>query len=112
MPAVGVEALAKVPLAVEQSDSDERNVEIGRALEVVTGQHAEAARVHGKGFVNTELGREVGDGAPPKQTRVGRAPRRAAFQILLQPSIRVMDAVREDQLTHPMVDHVEWHLRQ
>ena len=43
---------------------------------------------------------------------MGRSPRRSTVQILLQPSIRVMDAVREDELPNTLLDHVERHLRQ
>ena len=61
LPAVGVEALVEVALAVEQPDADERHAEVGRRLQVVAGEHAEAARVLGERLGQTELGREVGD---------------------------------------------------
>ena len=38
LPAVGVEALAEVPLGVHQPDRDERDAEVGRRLEVVAGE--------------------------------------------------------------------------
>ena len=41
--AVGVEPLAEVALGVEQADRDERHAEVGRRLEVVAGEDAEAA---------------------------------------------------------------------
>ena len=61
LPAVGVELLAEVALAVEEPDADERHAELAGRLEVVAGQHAEAARVLRQGLGDAELGREVGD---------------------------------------------------
>ena len=42
LPALAVELLVEVPLRVEQSDTDERDAEVRRRLEVVAGEHAEA----------------------------------------------------------------------
>ncbi len=61
LPAVGVEALAEVAVPVEQPDADQRHAEVARRLEVVAGQHAEAAGVLGDRLGDAELGREVGD---------------------------------------------------
>ncbi len=61
LPAVVVEELMEVALGVEQTDADERNAEIGRRLQVVAGEHAEAAGVLRDGLGDAELGREVGD---------------------------------------------------
>ena len=61
LPAVGVEALAEVALGVQQADGDERHAEVRRRLEVVAGEHAEAAGVLRHGLADAELGREVGD---------------------------------------------------
>ena len=63
LPAVGVEALAEVALGVQQADPDERDAEVRRRLEVVAGEHAEAAGVLGEGLADAELGGEVGDEA-------------------------------------------------
>ena len=54
LPAGGVDLLLEVALAVEEADADERDVEVGGALEVVAGVH---------GLVQAELHREVGDHA-------------------------------------------------
>ena len=59
--AVGVEALAEVALGVQQADADQRQAEVGGRLEVVAGEHAEAAGVLRQGLGDAELGREVGD---------------------------------------------------
>ena len=61
LPAGLVEPLAEVALAVEQPDADERDAEVGGGLEMVAGEHAEAARVDRQALVEPELRREVGD---------------------------------------------------
>ena len=63
LPAVGVELLAEVALAVEQADADERDAERRRRLQVVAGEHAEAAGVLRDRLGDAELGREVRDPA-------------------------------------------------
>ncbi len=60
LPAVGRERLAEVAVAVEEADADERHAEVAGRLEVVAGEHAEAARVLREGLGDAELGREVG----------------------------------------------------
>ena len=60
LPAVGVEALAEVAVPVEQAHTDQRHAQVARRLEVVAGQHAQAAGVLGDGLGDAELGREVG----------------------------------------------------
>jgi hypothetical protein len=56
LPAVAVETLPEVALTVEQPDADERQAEVRGALDVVPGQHAQAARVDRKRLVQAELG--------------------------------------------------------
>ena len=73
LPAVGVEALAEVALGVEQADGDERHAEVRRRLEVVTGEHAEAAGVLRERLADAELGGEVGHGAQ-RRRRPGVEP--------------------------------------
>ena len=62
LPAVAVEALAEVPGLVEQAHSHDRHADVGRRLEVVAGEDAEAAGVLRQGRRDTELRAEVGDG--------------------------------------------------
>ena len=61
LPAIDGEILAEVALAVHQADAHQRQAEIAGALEVIAGQHAEAAGIDGHALVNAELGGEVGD---------------------------------------------------
>jgi hypothetical protein len=76
LPALGVEALAEVALGVHQPDGDQRHAEVGRGLEVVAGEDAEAARVLRHRLADAELGREVGDLAQ-RRAVAGAEPRRA-----------------------------------
>ena len=61
LPAVVADRLAEVAGAVEEADAGERHAEVGRALEVIAREDAEAARVLGERAVDAELRREVGD---------------------------------------------------
>ena len=62
LPAVQRKRLAEVAVAVQQADADHRHAEVGRRLEVITGEHAEAARVVRQRLGDPELHREVRDG--------------------------------------------------
>ena len=75
LPTFGVEALAEISLAVEQADSDERNIEVGCALDVIAGQNSEAAGINWNRFVQAELRRKIRDRPRPQNARVARAPR-------------------------------------
>ncbi len=59
--AADVDALAEVPLAVEQPDADERERRVGGLLEHVACEGAEAAGVDRQRAVNAELGADEGD---------------------------------------------------
>jgi hypothetical protein len=61
LPAVQGQRLAEVTGPVEQPDADQRHAEVGRRLEVVAGQHAEAAGVVRQHLAHAELHREVAD---------------------------------------------------
>ena len=91
LPALGVEALAEVALGVEQADADERHAEVRRRLEVVAGEHAEAAGVLREGLADAELGGEVGDRA--QRRAVPRAEPRRALERRLQAAGHGADVV-------------------
>ncbi len=61
LPAVGRDRLGEVAGSVEQPDADDRNAEVGGALEVVAGEDAEAAGVLRQCCRDAELRREVAD---------------------------------------------------
>ena len=75
LPALLVEALQEIALVVEQADADERNAEIGGALDVVAREHAQAAGVDGQRFVQSEFGGEVGDRARTQHAGMWLRPR-------------------------------------
>ena len=69
LPAARVEPLPEVALVVIQPDADERNAEIGCALDVIARENAEAARV--------DRNATRGCRTPPRNTRpVGPTARR------------------------------------
>ena len=43
LPAGGVEVLAEIALLVEQPDADQRHAQVAGGLQVIAGQHAQAA---------------------------------------------------------------------
>ncbi len=104
LPAVAVEPLPEVALVVVETDADQRNAEVGRALDVVAGEDAEAARVNRNRLVQAELGGEVGDRPGPEHAGVTDAPGVLGLQVLLQATIGVVDAALKRQLRHPLLD--------
>ena len=84
LPAVAGERLAEVAGLVEQPDADDRHAEVGRGLEVVTGEDAEAAGVLRQHRGDAELGGEVGDGprarsSPTPAPTAGTSDRRSRY---------------------------------
>jgi hypothetical protein len=61
LPPVGVQALPEVPALVQEPDPDQGQAEVRRRLEVVAGEHAQAARVDRQALSQPELGGKVGD---------------------------------------------------
>ena len=61
LPTIDVERLAEVAVAIEQTDTHQRQAKIGCRFEVIAGQDAQPARVDRERRVEPELEREVGD---------------------------------------------------
>ena len=72
LPPLGVDDLAEVPLAVEESDADERYPEVARRLQQVAREDAEAAGIDRQDLRQSELGREVGDALSARDELAGR----------------------------------------
>ena len=90
LPALDVERLAEVAVLVEEPDADERDAEVGRRLQVVAGEHAEAAGVLRQRLGDAELGREVGDrGAAGSRPRGLEPPR--LRQVVLQLGVHLVE---------------------
>ncbi len=109
LPAFFVEALEEVSLAVEEADADERDVEVGCALDVIAGEHAEAAGVDGQRFVQAEFSGEVGDRARAEHAGIGCAPGAVFEQILLLAAVDVVDAAMKDEFGGAALDFAERH---
>ncbi len=98
LPAVGIEPLTKISLVVIETDTHERDAEIGRALEVIAGQDAEPARVDRERLMKAELGGEIRDRPRAEHAGMLRSPRVLRLQVLLHPSVGVVDAPVQRQL--------------
>src|ERR1035438_7324831 len=59
LPAAEVEPLPEVALAVEKSNANQRNIQVGRALDVVARQNAQSTGVDRDGLMQSELRGEV-----------------------------------------------------
>src|SRR5262249_18560201 len=112
LPARDVEPLTEVALVVIQADGDERQAEVRRALDVIAGKDAEAARVDGQRLVHAELRGEVRDGPRPQYAGVTRAPRRLRRQIFLHAAVAVVDAAVQGKLRRAFFELVDRHLTQ
>ena len=66
LPTVAIEPLAEISLAIEKSDADQRNPEVGRALDVISRKDAKAARIDRHRFMQAELRGEIGYRAGPQ----------------------------------------------
>ena len=79
--AVGVDRLSEVAVAIEQADADERDGHVRRGLEMVAGEHAEAARVDTERLVEAVLGAEVGNRAGESRAVLALEPVTAPFSM-------------------------------
>ena len=107
LPIARVEPLPEVPVAVEQTDRDERHAEIRRRLQVVAGEHAEPARVDRQALVEPELAGEVRDAEPvvlapalpPRSARCFRLElREHPLDALQEPGTRACRELRVGEL--------------
>src|ERR1019366_6862694 len=104
LPALAVEALGEVALAIEQAHADQGNAEVGRAFDMVTGQHAEAARVDGQRFMQAEFSGEIPNRARTQDPGMDGAPGNVGFQILALTTPRVINAAVQHELTRAPFD--------
>ena len=91
LPAVAADVLPEVRLPVEEAHRDQRQPQVGGALEVVTGQDAEAPRIDGQRLVDAELRREIGDRADPERPGVDRGPGAGGAQVFAQLPVGAVD---------------------
>ena len=61
LPAIDIDALVEVAVAIEQPDADQRQTQIGRRFAMVTGEHAESSGIDRHRRVQSELSAEIRD---------------------------------------------------
>src|SRR6185437_34166 len=104
LPALFIETLKEVALAVEEAYADEGDVEIGGAFDVVAGKHTQAAGVNGERLVKAKFGGEISHGAGTKDARIRCAPGAVSLQIFLTPAVDVIDAAVQDEFGGTSLD--------
>ena len=112
LPAVAIEVLAKITLAVKHADADQRNIQIGGALDVIPGKHAEPAGINRNRFVQAELGGKIGDRPRPQHAGMFRAPSSVRLEIFLLAAVGVVDAAVQHQFARAALDAGQRHLAQ
>ncbi len=107
LPAVGIERLAEIALRVQQADADQRDSQVAGALEMIAGQHPQAARVDRQALVQPELGREIRHRPGPQDRGVHRPPAIGVLQVLGQPAERIVDPRVQRHLRRPPLQLVD-----
>ena len=74
LPAILIEPLAEVSLAIKQTDANQRNTQVGCALDVIAGQDTETPGIFRDGNVQPEFGGEISHGTRPQNAGVARSP--------------------------------------
>ena len=108
--AVEIEPLTEVALIVVEPDRHERNVEVGRRLDVIAGEDAQAARVDRDRLVEAEFRREIRDRPRPQHARVARAPGVRRGQVFLHAPVGVIDAAVQHELRRALFQRVDGNL--
>ena len=109
--AVAIEMLLEIALVVEQADGHERHGQAAGALDVVAGEHAQAARVDRHRFVQAELGGEIGDRPRAEDAGFAGTPGVArVVQVFLEPAMGLVDARVEHHLGRPLGELLGRHL--
>ena len=91
LPAVAIEALAEISLAIKQAHANQRDPEIGGALDVIAGQNSKSAGIDRERFVHAKLGGKISHGTGPQHAGVTRAPGSLRILVLAQAAIGVVD---------------------
>jgi len=97
LPAIAIEALAEVSLAIKQAHANQRDSEVGGALDVIAGENSKSAGIHRKRFVHAKFGGEISHGTRSQNTGVPRAPSSLRLFILTQAAIGIVDPAVQDE---------------
>src|SRR5208283_2121935 len=98
LPAVAIQALTEISLAIKQAHGNQRDAQIGGALNVIAGQNSKSTGVDGKRLVDSEFGGKIRDGTGPQHSRVARSPGALGFFVLAQAAIGIVDAAMQGEL--------------
>ena len=107
LPAIAIEALAEIGLAIKQAYADEGDAEIGGALDVIPGQNSKSAGIDGQRLMHAKFGGKISHGTGPQHTGVARAPGALRILILAQAAIGVVDAAVQGEFGATHFESVE-----
>jgi hypothetical protein len=94
LPAVAPQALAKIAVAINQADGDERQAEVARRFQMIAREHAQPAGIERQGVVDSVLGAEVGDRALARNLFVcPPVPRLSGAHVLVEARGQLAHAV-------------------
>ena len=98
-------------MAIKKADGDQRDIQIGCALDVIARQHAEAAGINRHRFVDAELSGKIRHRTRSQHAGVSRTPGPVRVEILLLPAIGVVDAAVQHQFARAALDSGQRHFR-
>ncbi len=103
LPAVGGQRLPEIARPVQQADGNQRQAQIGRGFEVVTGQDAETTGVVRQHLGHAELHREVRDAGRQRPGRLFLIPPRPG-QVGVQIGVQVVEALQKRLVGRQLVE--------
>ena len=104
-----VDGLAEVPPPIQQAEAHQGHAQVGSGLQVVTGQHAEAAGVERQGVIDPELGAQVGQSGRKRIGVVRIEPRRLAGEVAVHPTNHIAVLTHERFARGQPIPHVVRH---
>src|ERR1039458_7072736 len=107
LPAVAIEALAEISLAIKQAHANQGDSEIGGALDVIAGQNSKSTGIDRERFVHAKFGGEISHGTGPQHTGVARTPGSLRILVLAQATIGVVDPAVQDEFGGARFELVE-----
>src|SRR5271154_6093376 len=97
LPAIAIEALPEISLAIKKTYADQRDAEIGSAFDVISGQHSESAGINRKRLVHSKFSGEIGHRPRTQHPSVTRSPGSFRILIFTKAAICVVDPAVQDQ---------------
>src|SRR5262252_4503055 len=97
LPTLTVQPLTKISLPVEQSNADQRYVQVGCTLDVIAREYAQAAGIDRQRLVESEFRREVCNRARAQNAGMSCTPGLFGFPVFTKTAIGIVDPAVEDQ---------------